>query len=628
MKLRKILAGILAFSMSVAYMTGVLAEENEGVEISFKVGDDTLLINGSAVTVEKPFVAGEGTTLVPLRVITEAFGATVDWEDATQKITLTYPDVAIVLQIGNGIAQVNDHAETLLEAPVLMNDTTMVPLRFISETFGAEVSYDEATEGITVKKQAMTENDTVKGMTELEKVGDSYYGWVMNTPNDFLMADRSFDGSYTYFEDESGNSIEVEVYKLDEDVSFDEYFGEVKESFSGSTLVKADKLTDKYGNKYMHFQSKYSGSLCDLRLWMYNCYEISIYTELIPEVSEEVKNSCFAIADSFSVKGIFDDTVYDLSDVENGYREFKLEEYKLSFKVPADFYRISYGMGENEILLTDYGQGEKCERAVRMSIYSKSVDVTAQKLAISDRESHYKYSNKDIVTVSEVEEIALGEISGWQYTKKTENVTYESEVLRDIFFDLGEYVYNFTLSFSNKDDMEQVDEIANSLKAEELETAVIGTMLRNDPEQVDKKVKNDKWSISIPPMWEQPYSASQQGVVLTNKVSDGVATVIMAYNQSITAGSMLAYFKGTVEEYAKSNDMSIVSPMKSVTLGKNTFYKSILKKEDKDGVSYETVYFGYIKGTLISFDLIESEVYYSGDIDTEFENIVKSFELL
>ena len=94
--------------------------------------------------------------------------------------------------------------------------------------------------------------------------------------------------------------------------------------------------------------------------------------------------------------------------------------------------------------------------------------------------------------MSEVEEIALGEISGWQYTKKTENVTYESEVLRDIFFDLGEYVYNFTLSFSNKDDMEQVDEIANSLKAEELETAVIGTMLRNDPEQVDKKVKNDK----------------------------------------------------------------------------------------------------------------------------------------
>lgn len=628
MKLRKVLAGVLAFAMSASCIAGVLAEENKGVEISFKVGDETLLINGSAVTVEKPFVAGEGTTLVPLRVITEAFGATVDWEDATQKITLTYPDVSIVLQIGNSVAQVNDHAETLLEAPVLMNDTTMVPLRFISETFGAEVSYDEVTEGIIVKKQAVTENDTVKGMTELSKIGDSYYGWVMNTPKDFLMTDRSFDGSYTYFEDESGNRIDVEVYKLDEDKSFDEYFGEVKELFSGSTLVKADKLTDKSGNKYMHFQSKYSGSLCDLRLWMYKDYEISIYTELIPEVSDEVKNSCFAIADSFSVKGVFDDTVYDLSDVENGYREFKSEEYKLSFKVPADFYRISYGMGENEIMLTDYEQGENCERTVIMSIYSKSADVTAQELAKSDRESHYKYSNKDIVTVSEVEEVTLGEISGWQYTKKAENVTYESEFLRDIFFDLGEYVYNFTLSFSNKDDMEQIDEIANSLKAEELDSAVIGTMLRNDPEKVDKKVKSDKWSTSIPPMWEQPYEINQQGVILTNKVSDAVATVLIGYNQNITAGSMLAYFKEIVEEYAKNNDMSIVSPMKSVTMGKNTYYKSIVKKADENGVKYETVYFGYVKGTLISFDLIESEVYYSGDIDTEFENIVKSFELL
>lgn len=50
------------------------------VEISFKIGDDTLTINGQSVKTEKPYVYGVGVTLVPVRVITESFGAMVDWK--------------------------------------------------------------------------------------------------------------------------------------------------------------------------------------------------------------------------------------------------------------------------------------------------------------------------------------------------------------------------------------------------------------------------------------------------------------------------------------------------------------------------------------------------------------------
>lgn len=129
-----------------------IVEENKKVSISFKIGDSILSINGNDVEVETPYVAVEGVVLVPLRVISEAFGADVDWDGDTKTVSIGYGDKAVKLQIDNKTVSVNDEENTLEEAPQLTeNGFTMIPLRFISETFGAEVSYDEETKGITVE---------------------------------------------------------------------------------------------------------------------------------------------------------------------------------------------------------------------------------------------------------------------------------------------------------------------------------------------------------------------------------------------------------------------------------------------------------------------------------------------
>ena len=97
---KRLISLMLVITLVCTFMfaSGVRAE-NDKVEIKFNVGDATLMINGTPVTVEKPYVVGIGVTLVPVRVITEAFGAKVDWIHDTQTVTLTYPDVNIVLQI-------------------------------------------------------------------------------------------------------------------------------------------------------------------------------------------------------------------------------------------------------------------------------------------------------------------------------------------------------------------------------------------------------------------------------------------------------------------------------------------------------------------------------------------------
>lgn len=134
-------------------------EAEKSVEISFKVGDSILKINGSDVEVETPYIAGDGTTLVPLRVISEAFGAEVNWDGETKTVTIVYNEKTVKVQIDSKkavVSEANDSSvagvETELEeAPQLTeNGVTMVPLRFISESLGAEVGYDNATQGITV----------------------------------------------------------------------------------------------------------------------------------------------------------------------------------------------------------------------------------------------------------------------------------------------------------------------------------------------------------------------------------------------------------------------------------------------------------------------------------------------
>ena len=155
--MKKIISAVCAFAISAAMLPAAMADSE--VEIRFRVGDSVLSINGNEVEVETPYVAGEGTTLVPIRVISEAFGAQVGWDGATKTVTVENGGTSIVLQIGNKTAVVNGTDTELLEAPQLTeNGYTMIPLRFISENLGAAVGYDDATREITV---SMTTGDPV-----------------------------------------------------------------------------------------------------------------------------------------------------------------------------------------------------------------------------------------------------------------------------------------------------------------------------------------------------------------------------------------------------------------------------------------------------------------------------------
>jgi hypothetical protein len=101
-----------------------------------------------------------GRVLVPLRGVLERLGAYVDWDSGTQTVMATREGMKIQLPIGSHFATVNGDRVRLDVPAVTINGTTMVPLRFLSESLGAEVRWNEQTNTVRISTGDQTASNT------------------------------------------------------------------------------------------------------------------------------------------------------------------------------------------------------------------------------------------------------------------------------------------------------------------------------------------------------------------------------------------------------------------------------------------------------------------------------------
>ncbi len=622
---KRMIVMVLVFSL-LASLCGVSAfAEEKDVEIKFSVGDDTLLINGESVTVAKPYVVGDGVTLVPVRVITEAFGATVGWDGETQTVTLTYPDVNIILQIKNPVAEVNKRAETLLAAPELTNGYTMVPLRFISENFGAQVSYDNDTRAITVTKTADGEGSMVVGMNESKFIGDSYYGWRMENPKNMQMTWRSFDGSEMEFSYDDSNWIGIMLQAKPEEYDFEESFSEWKSSFQGySTLVKADKDTATTGKKVMHFQLKDKTDFMDM-------YEIETekYLYLVEgsfqNDNKELKEEALRILSTFETTFESTDT-YDLSNVKDGVRKFEAETMKVSISVPQEFYMQSDEDSENSFVFMS-GEAEN-DSAIHMEIYSKDNVKSAQELAVFDQTRNKKTLNEEVVVAfdDEVKEQAYDHFVANVYTYEFKT-SDQNLYVKDAFFEKGEYVYNIAVhvQLPNEEKEAYADRIINSVTAEEVDFNEVGSILLNNvaPEGVTKVEDLNKCTLEMPKSFME-ISASKTGIVYTDITSGTafVATVLTddEYNYTKVRNEL----KETETMQKKMEGVTITKTLEEVSVGNKKFLKLCFKTVENEATIYTEVHAIAHSGMAYLFMAVYPELGYSAYARETVENILKS----
>lgn len=110
----------------------------------------TVFVNGSRVSFPTSPVTRNDTTLVGFRAILEALGASVTWDDASQTATAEKDGTVITMTIGSTTATINGEPAEMLAAPELINDSTLIPVRFISENLGMTVEWDEQLKQINI----------------------------------------------------------------------------------------------------------------------------------------------------------------------------------------------------------------------------------------------------------------------------------------------------------------------------------------------------------------------------------------------------------------------------------------------------------------------------------------------
>lgn len=120
-------------------------------EISFKIGDSKYIVDGVEKEFDSiPYVKND-RTYISVRFITESLGCSVEWNEAKQEVTVRSEEAVIVLTIGSNKLTVDGKTRVIDVAPEIVNDRTMLPIRFISEILNCDVTWVEETNSVVIK---------------------------------------------------------------------------------------------------------------------------------------------------------------------------------------------------------------------------------------------------------------------------------------------------------------------------------------------------------------------------------------------------------------------------------------------------------------------------------------------
>jgi hypothetical protein len=111
-------------------------------------GPVSVTLNGAALNLTPPPTERAGRVFVPLRGVFENLGATVVYADGT--INATRHGHMISLHIGSQQATVDGQSQQIDAAPFIIGASTYVPLRFISQALGASVNYDSTNDLVAI----------------------------------------------------------------------------------------------------------------------------------------------------------------------------------------------------------------------------------------------------------------------------------------------------------------------------------------------------------------------------------------------------------------------------------------------------------------------------------------------
>jgi len=112
--------------------------------------DIKIMINGAEFENQTEAVVENDRVLVPMREIFEALGATISWDGEKRQVNAQKEADNLVFTIGENMLYKNGEAKEMGTEAIIKNDRTLVPVRAVSESFGAQVGWDGENRTVTI----------------------------------------------------------------------------------------------------------------------------------------------------------------------------------------------------------------------------------------------------------------------------------------------------------------------------------------------------------------------------------------------------------------------------------------------------------------------------------------------
>lgn len=220
-KIKSLCFGLLC--VMAVFCTCVNSQANDrDIVVSLTLGNPTMQVNGADTEIDPGRgttpVAINGRTLVPIRAVIEAFGGSVAWNGADNTVSLTVEDDTVVLGMDSTKAYRNGTACYLDVAPTAINQRTMLPIRFVAESFNLAVAWDNTTQTVYIVQNGFDiyEHRALKNM--VPEYGGKPYVYVNNNYpffKDYEIIPASFE---YYSELDSLGRCDVCIASVAEDI--------------------------------------------------------------------------------------------------------------------------------------------------------------------------------------------------------------------------------------------------------------------------------------------------------------------------------------------------------------------------------------------------------------------------
>ncbi|HIU57152.1 MAG TPA: copper amine oxidase N-terminal domain-containing protein [Candidatus Ornithomonoglobus merdipullorum] len=205
----KLIGGLLA-AMILSASTAFPAMATDGISVT---------LNGIPLSFDVPPQIINDRTMVPLRAIFEALGASVDWDDSTRTVISSKDGITISLTVDSSTMYVNGNAVTLDSPACIVNGRTLVPVRAISEAYNTTVSWNGDTQTVTI-----TSANTAPQSSSPVSTATSYSIFKHEIMNKGIYIQGT--GAYGLMEDLSDTTtISIIASPSDPSAGLDEYIG-------------------------------------------------------------------------------------------------------------------------------------------------------------------------------------------------------------------------------------------------------------------------------------------------------------------------------------------------------------------------------------------------------------------